>query len=241
LEQIMRSDLSVRNLVVNYGPVRALHGVSFDVPEGQIAALVGSNGAGKSTVLKSICGLLKPVEGEIRVGEEVMKPRPGDPLRHGVALSPEGRRLFGRLSVEENLMMGAYTVKDAAARDDMLDRVFGYFPRLKERRRQMAGSLSGGEQQMCAIGRALMAQPRVLLLDEPSLGIAPIIVAELAKIIEEISRDTSMTVLLVEQNAQMALSIAATGVVLETGNVVLTGTGPELLASPEVRAAYLGT
>tara|TARA_Y100000815_G_scaffold270597_1_gene295550 strand:- start:948 stop:1661 length:714 start_codon:yes stop_codon:yes gene_type:complete len=237
----MRSDLSVRNLVVNYGPVRALHGVSFDVPEGQIAALVGSNGAGKSTVLKSICGLLKPVEGEIRVGEEVMKPRPGDPLRHGVALSPEGRRLFGRLSVEENLMMGAYTVKDAAARDDMLDRVFGYFPRLKERRRQMAGSLSGGEQQMCAIGRALMAQPRVLLLDEPSLGIAPIIVAELAKIIEEISRDTSMTVLLVEQNAQMALSIAATGVVLETGNVVLTGTGPELLASPEVRAAYLGT
>ncbi|MAY86898.1 MAG: ABC transporter ATP-binding protein [Pseudooceanicola sp.] len=237
----MRSDLSVRNLVVNYGPVRALHGVSFDVPEGQIAALVGSNGAGKSTVLKSICGLLKPVEGEIRVGEEVMNPRPGDPLRHGVALSPEGRRLFGRLSVEENLMMGAYTVKDAAARDDMLDRVFGYFPRLKERRRQMAGSLSGGEQQMCAIGRALMAQPRVLLLDEPSLGIAPIIVAELAKIIEEISRDTSMTVLLVEQNAQMALSIAATGVVLETGNVVLTGTGPELLASPEVRAAYLGT
>ncbi|TMV14989.1 ABC transporter ATP-binding protein [Arenibacterium halophilum] len=237
----MRSDLSVRNLVVNYGPVRALHGVSFDVPEGQIAALVGSNGAGKSTVLKSICGLLKPVEGEIRVGEEVMKPRPGDPLRHGVALSPEGRRLFGRLSVEENLMMGAYTVKDAAARDDMLDRVYGYFPRLKERRRQMAGSLSGGEQQMCAIGRALMAQPRVLLLDEPSLGIAPIIVAELAKIIEEISRDTSMTVLLVEQNAQMALSIAATGVVLETGNVVLTGTGRELLASPEVRAAYLGT
>lgn len=237
----MRSDLSVRNLVVNYGPVRALHGVSFDVPEGHIAALVGSNGAGKSTVLKSICGLLKPVEGEIRVGEEVMKPRPGDPLRHGVALSPEGRRLFGRLSVEENLMMGAYTVKDAAARDDTLDRVYGYFPRLKERRRQMAGSLSGGEQQMCAIGRALMAQPRVLLLDEPSLGIAPIIVAELAKIIEEISRDTSMTVLLVEQNAQMALSIAATGVVLETGNVVLTGTGPELLASPEVRAAYLGT
>ena len=237
----MRSDLSVRNLVVNYGPVRALHGVSFDVPEGQVAALVGSNGAGKSTVLKSICGLLKPVEGEIRVGEEVMSPRPGDPLRHGVALSPEGRRLFSRLSVEENLKMGAYTVRDAAARSEMLDRVYAYFPRLKERRRQMAGSLSGGEQQMCAIGRALMARPRVLLLDEPSLGIAPIIVAELAGIIEEISRDMSMTVLLVEQNAQMALSIAATGVVLETGTVVLTGTGRELLESPEVRAAYLGT
>lgn len=237
----MRSDLSVRNLVVNYGPVRALHGVSFDVPEGQVAALVGSNGAGKSTVLKSICGLLKPVEGEIRVGDAVMAPRPGDPLRHGVALSPEGRRLFGRLSVEENLMMGAYTVKDASARAEMLERVYSYFPRLKERRRQMAGSLSGGEQQMCAIGRALMAWPRVLLLDEPSLGIAPIIVAELAKIIEEISRDMSMTVLLVEQNAQMALSIAATGVVLETGTVVLTGTGRELLESPEVRAAYLGT
>lgn len=237
----MRSDLSVRNLVVNYGPVRALHGVSFDVPEGQVAALVGSNGAGKSTVLKSICGLLTPVEGEIRVGDEVMAPRPGDPLRHGVALSPEGRRLFGRLSVEENLMMGAYTVRDAAARSDMLERVYTYFPRLKERRRQMAGSLSGGEQQMCAIGRALMARPRVLLLDEPSLGIAPIIVAELAKIIKEISRDMSMTVLLVEQNAQMALSIAASGVVLETGKVVLTGTGRELLESPEVRAAYLGT
>ncbi|NIZ08078.1 ABC transporter ATP-binding protein [Pseudooceanicola sp. HF7] len=237
----MRSDLSVRNLVVNYGPVRALHGVSFDVPEGQVAALVGSNGAGKSTVLKSICGLLKPVEGEIRVGEHVLQPRPGDPLRHGVALSPEGRRLFGQLSVEENLIMGAYTVSDKAARRQMLERVYGYFPRLKERRRQMAGSLSGGEQQMCAIGRALMAQPRILLLDEPSLGIAPIIVAELAVLIEEISRDMSMTVLLVEQNAQMALSIAATGVVLETGTVVLTGTGRELLESPEVRAAYLGT
>ncbi|WP_306155158.1 ABC transporter ATP-binding protein [Roseovarius sp. MMSF_3281] len=237
----MHSDLSVRNLVVNYGPVRALHGVSFDVPEGQVAALVGSNGAGKSTILKSICGLLKPIEGEIRVGDKIMSPRPGDPLRHGVALSPEGRRLFGRLSVEENLMMGAYTVRDKAARDQMLDRVFVYFPKLKERRRQMAGSLSGGEQQMCAIGRALMVQPRVLLLDEPSLGIAPIIVAELATIIQEISRDLSMTVLLVEQNAQMALSIAETGVVLETGKVVLTGTGHELLASPEVRAAYLGT
>ncbi|WP_010142008.1 ABC transporter ATP-binding protein [Oceanicola sp. S124] len=237
----MRGDLSVRNLVVNYGPVRALHGVSFDVPAGQVAALVGSNGAGKSTVLKSICGLLKPVEGEIRVGEELLQPRPGDPLRHGVALSPEGRRLFGQLSVEENLIMGSYAVRDKAARREMLERVYGYFPRLKERRRQLAGSLSGGEQQMCAIGRALMALPRVLLLDEPSLGIAPIIVAELAVIIEEISRDMSMTVLLVEQNAQMALSIAATGVVLETGSVVLTGTGRELLESPEVRAAYLGT
>lgn len=237
----MNSDVSVRDLVVNYGPVRALHGVSFDVPAGQIAALVGSNGAGKSTVLKAICGLLKPVEGEIVVGGEVMSPKPGDPLRHGVALSPEGRRLFGRLSVEENLLMGAYTVPDAASRREMMERVYGYFPRLRERRRQMAGSLSGGEQQMCAIGRALMARPKVLLLDEPSLGIAPIIVAELARIIEEISRDMSMTVLLVEQNAHMALSLAATGIVLETGKVVLTGTGSELLESPEIRAAYLGT
>ncbi|WP_274424944.1 ABC transporter ATP-binding protein [Chelativorans sp. YIM 93263] len=236
----MPSDLSIRELTVNYGPVRALHGVSFDVPEGQIAALVGSNGAGKSTVLKAICGLVEPVEGTITVGGEAVAPKPGAALRLGVALSPEGRRLFGRLTVEENLMMGAYTVSDRRARREMLERVYGYFPRLQERKRQAAGSLSGGEQQMCAIGRALMAQPRVLLLDEPSLGIAPIIVAELGRIIEQISRGLGMTVLLVEQNAQMALSLAATGIVLETGSVKLTGTGHELLASPEIRAAYLG-
>ncbi|KGF68417.1 ABC transporter ATP-binding protein [Hoeflea sp. BAL378] len=236
----MSSDLSINGLSVNYGPVEALYDVSFDVPRGQIAALVGSNGAGKSTVLKTICGLVAPSGGEIRVGGEIVTPRPGDALKLGVAMSPEGRRLFPRLSVEENLLMGAYTVSDGAASRDMLSRVFGYFPRLKERRRQMAGSLSGGEQQMAAIGRALMAQPKLLLLDEPSLGIAPIIVAELGKIITEINRDLGMTVLLVEQNANMALSLAETGIVLETGRVTMSGSGRELLASPEIRAAYLG-
>lgn len=236
----MPNDLSVRNLTVNYGPVRALHDVSFDVPEGRIAALVGSNGAGKSTVLKAICGLVEPVNGTICVGGETVPPKPGAALRLGVALSPEGRRLFGRLSVEENLLMGAYTVSDRKARSEMLERVYGYFPRLQERRKQAAGSLSGGEQQMCAIGRALMAQPGILLLDEPSLGIAPIIVAELGRIIADISKSLGMTILLVEQNAQMALSLATTGIVLETGSVKLTGSGRELLASPEVRAAYLG-
>jgi len=236
----MSSDLSISNLSVSYGPVEALYDVSLTVKSGQIAALVGSNGAGKSTVLKSICGLVVPTSGTIRVGGEVVAPRPGDALKLGVAMSPEGRRLFARLSVEENLMMGAYLVSDASARRDMLARVYGYFPKLKERRRQMAGSLSGGEQQMAAIGRALMAQPKLLLLDEPSLGIAPIIVAELGNIITEINRDLGMTVLLVEQNANMALSLSETGVVLETGRVVMTGTGRELLESPEIRAAYLG-
>lgn len=236
----MSCDLSVKGLSVRYGPVEALHDVSFDVQSGQIAALVGSNGAGKSTVLKSICGLVAPSSGEVRVCGEVVMPRPGDALKLGVAMSPEGRRLFPRLSVEENLLMGAYTVSDGGAVRDMRKRVFKYFPRLWERRRQMAGSLSGGEQQMAAIGRALMAQPKLLLLDEPSLGIAPIIVAELGKIITEINRDLGMTVLLVEQNANMALSLAERGIVLETGRVTMTGSGRELLASPEIRAAYLG-
>ena len=236
----MSSELSIRNLSVSYGPVEALHDVSFDVSGGQIAALVGSNGAGKSTVLKTICGLVVPTQGTITVGGEPVPPKPGAALKLGVAMSPEGRRLFPRLSVEENLLMGSYTVFDATVRRDMLARVFGYFPRLKERRRQMAGSLSGGEQQMAAIGRALMAQPKLLLLDEPSLGIAPIIVAELGKIITEINRDLGMTVLLVEQNANMALSLAETGIVLETGRLTMTGSGRELLASPEIHAAYLG-
>lgn len=236
----MSGELSIKGLNVSYGPVEALHDVSFDVPGGQIAALVGSNGAGKSTVLKSICGLVTPTDGTISVGGETVGPRPGDALKRGVAMSPEGRRLFARLSVEENLQMGAYTISDAKASREMLERVYGYFPRLRERHRQMAGSLSGGEQQMAAIGRALMAQPKLLLLDEPSLGIAPIIVAELGKIITEINRDLGMTVLLVEQNANMALSLAETGIVLETGQVTMTGTGRELLDSPAIRAAYLG-
>ena len=237
----MSDDLSISGLSVSYGPVEALNDVSFDIPGGQIGALVGSNGAGKSTVLKSICGLVAPSQGTICVGGRELAPRPGDALKAGVAMSPEGRRLFPRLSVEENLEMGAYTVSDRVARREMLGRVYGYFPKLKERHRQMAGSLSGGEQQMAAIGRALMAQPKLLLLDEPSLGIAPIIVAQLGRIITEINRDLGITILLVEQNATMALSLCATGIVLETGRVIMTGTGRELLESPEIRAAYLGT
>ncbi|MFX0547193.1 ABC transporter ATP-binding protein [Roseovarius sp. S1116L3] len=237
----MSSDLSISGLSVSYGPVEALNDVSFDIPSGQIGALVGSNGAGKSTVLKSICGLVAPSSGTIRVGGQEIAPRPGDALKAGVAMSPEGRRLFPRLSVADNLEMGAYTVSNAAARREMLERVYGYFPKLKERRSQMAGSLSGGEQQMAAIGRAMMAQPTLLLLDEPSLGIAPIIVAQLGQIITEINHDLGITVLLVEQNATMALSLCTTGIVLETGRVIMTGTGRDLLASPEIRAAYLGT
>jgi len=237
----MSIDLEIRDLTLSYGPVRALYGVSLKVRAGEIAALVGSNGAGKSTVLRSIANLATPDGGKILLGGEELSPRPGSALRRGVALSPEGRRLFARLTVEENLLMGAYTVRDRAATKRMLERVYTYFPRAKERRRQSAGSLSGGEQQMVAIGRALMAQPKLLLLDEPSLGIAPIIVAELGRIITEINRELAITVLLVEQNAHMALTLASAGFVMETGRVTLSGTGEELLQSDEIRMAYLGS
>ena len=236
----MSSELKVRDLAVHYGPVQALYGVSFDVAAGQIAALVGSNGAGKSTVLKAICGMVAPSGGSITIDGVEVAPHPSSALANGVALSPEGRRMFSRLSVEENLLMGAFTVGSAAQRKAGLEQVYNYFPRLCERRRQMAGLLSGGEQQMAAIGRAMMAGPKVLLLDEPSLGIAPIIVAELGRIITEINREQGITVLLVEQNAHMALALADRGVVLETGRVTLEGEGRALLESPEIRAAYLG-
>ena len=236
----MSSELKVRDLAVHYGPVQALYGVSFDVAAGQIAALVGSNGAGKSTVLKAICGMVAPTGGGITIDGTEVAPHPSSALANGVALSPEGRRMFSRLSVEENLLMGAFTVGSAAQRKAGLEQVYNYFPRLCERRRQMAGLLSGGEQQMAAIGRAMMAGPKVLLLDEPSLGIAPIIVAELGRIITEINREQGITILLVEQNAHMALALADRGVVLETGRVTLEGEGRALLESPEIRAAYLG-
>lgn len=237
----MSIDLEISDLTVSYGPVRALYGASLSVKAGEIAALVGSNGAGKSTVLRSIANLVTPDGGSIRLGGEELPFRPGAALRRGVALSPEGRRLFGRLSVEENLLMGAYTVGNRAATRQMMERVYTYFPRAKERRKQIAGSLSGGEQQMVAIGRAMMAQPKLLLLDEPSLGIAPIIVAELGRIITEINRELGITVLLVEQNANMALALSSSGFVMETGRVTLRGTGQELLNSDEIRKAYLGS
>jgi branched-chain amino acid transport system ATP-binding protein len=237
----MSIDLDIRDLTLSYGPVRALYGVSLKVSAGEIAALVGSNGAGKSSVLRSISNLVTPDGGKILLDGQEMPFRPGAALRQGVALSPEGRRLFVRLTVEENLLMGAYTARNRAATRQMLERVYDYFPRVRERRRQVAGSLSGGEQQMVAIGRALMAQPKLLLLDEPSLGIAPIIVAELGRIITEINRELGITVLLVEQNANMALALSSKGFVMETGKVMLSGTGEELLRSDEIRKAYLGS
>lgn len=236
----MSAQLEITNLIVHYGPVQAVRGINLEVGAGEIAALVGSNGAGKSTILKAIMGLCPRTEGAICVDKHPLAPKPGAALKHGAVLSPEGRRLFARLSLEENLLMGAYSVKDRRLTKKTLARVYAYFPRLLERRKQMAGSLSGGEQQMAAIGRALMAEPRILLLDEPSLGVAPIIVAEISRIVTEINREMEITVLLVEQNAQMALSISSQGFVLETGCITAHGTGQELLESPHVREAYLG-
>lgn len=236
----MSARLEVNDLVVRYGPVEALSGVSLVAEPGEIVALVGANGAGKSTTLKAIMGLCQRASGSIHVDGETIGARPGAALAHGVSLAPEGRRMFPRMSVHENFLMGAHAVRDRAAIRRMLERVYEYFPKLRERRRQLAGSLSGGEQQMAAIGRALMAQPRILMLDEPSLGVAPLIVAEIGRIIREINADLDMTVLLVEQNAQLALGLAARGFVLENGCLIVSGTGQELLDSPYVREAYLG-
>lgn len=236
----MSARLEVNDLVVRYGPVEALSGISMVAESGEIVALVGANGAGKSTTLKAIMGLCQRAAGSIRVDGEDIGTRPGAALVHGVSLAPEGRRMFPRMSVHENFLMGAHAVRDRAAIRRMLERVYEYFPKLWERRRQLAGSLSGGEQQMAAIGRALMAQPRILMLDEPSLGVAPLIVAEIGRIIREINADLDVTVLLVEQNAQLALGLAARGFVLENGHLIVSGTGQELLESPYVREAYLG-
>ncbi|WP_413205789.1 ABC transporter ATP-binding protein [Rhodospirillum sp. A1_3_36] len=236
----MTGQLEVTNLVVRYGPVEALRGVSLEVGAGEIVALVGSNGAGKSTTLKAIMGMAGRVGGSIRVDGQEVPDRPGAALAMGVSLSPEGRRMFPRMSVRENLLLGAHAARDRSRVAATLDQVFDYFPRLCERSGQMAGSLSGGEQQMAAIGRALMAQPRILMLDEPSLGIAPIIVQEIARIIRQINQQAGLTVLLVEQNAHMALALSTRGFVLESGAVIASGSGRELLDSPQVREAYLG-
>jgi branched-chain amino acid transport system ATP-binding protein len=231
--------LKVESLDVSYGEIRALKGVGLEVGQGEIVTILGNNGAGKTTTLKTISGLLHPTHGTITLeNQSLLDVPPHAIVSRGVAHVPEGRRIFNRLTVRENLMMGAYLRSDAGVAGD-LERVFGLFPRLSERITQVAGTLSGGEQQMLAIGRALMANPRLLLLDEPSMGLAPVLVEQIFDTIIDINRQ-GMTILLVEQNAAMALSIAHRGYVLETGSIALTGTATELSDNADVRRAYLG-
>jgi len=231
--------LKVESLDVAYGEIRALKGVGLAVGQGEIVTILGNNGAGKTTTLKTISGLLHPSRGSILLEEQSLVDVPPHAIvSRGVAHVPEGRRIFNRLTVRENLTMGAYLRSDSGIAGD-LDRVFGLFPRLAERLTQVAGTLSGGEQQMLAIGRALMARPRLLLLDEPSMGLAPVLVEQIFDTILDINRQ-GMTILLVEQNAAMALSIAHRGYVLETGSIALEGTAAELSENANVRRAYLG-
>ena len=232
--------LEVKDLEVYYGVIQAIKGVSFQVNQGEVIALIGANGAGKTTILHTITGLLSPKRGSVMFeGKEITKVPAHKIVSMGMAHVPEGRRVFAELSVYENLKMGAYTRKDKKEIEESLANVYKRFPRLEERKNQMAGTLSGGEQQMLAMGRALMAKPKLLLLDEPSMGLAPILVQEIFSIIQDIKAQGT-TVLLVEQNARMALSIADRGYVLETGKVVYAGTGEELAESEEIAKAYLG-
>ncbi len=232
--------LEVKELHVSYGEIRALRGISISVEAGEIVALLGNNGAGKTTTLKTISGLLAPSQGEILLeGRSLVGLPAHEIVTYGIAHVPEGRKIFNRLTVMENLEMGGYARRDGSLGED-LDRVFSLFPRLKERRTQVAGTLSGGEQQMLAIGRALMARPRLLMMDEPSMGLAPVLVEQILATIEDINARLGTTILLVEQNAAMALAIAHRGYVLETGAIVLAGSAEALQADPEVRRAYLG-
>lgn len=230
--------LSVKDLKVNYGGIEAVKGVSFDVPEGEIVTLIGANGAGKSTTLKAIAGLVKPASGSIEFnGENVVGKDASDIVAKGVILVPEGRRVFSNMTVLENIKIGAYLRKDDLSDD--IAWVYDLFPRLKERSWQLAGTLSGGEQQMLAVARALMSRPKVIMMDEPSLGLAPLVVRGIFDIIKEINKQ-GVTVLLIEQNANMALKTANDAYVLETGRITMSGTGAELLANDEVKKAYLG-
>ena len=231
--------LNVENLNVYYGAIHAIKDVSFNVEDGEIVTLIGANGAGKSTILKTISGLLRSKTGDVVFADHSIKSMaPHRIVTGGIAQVPEGRRVFSRMSVEENLEMGAFT-QPSASISDSLENVYERFPRLKERRRQVAGTLSGGEQQMLAMGRALMSRPKLMMLDEPSMGLAPILVEQIFDIIKELNA-TGTTILLVEQNALMALSIAARGYVLETGRIVLTASAAELLQNDSVQQAYLG-
>ena len=232
--------LEVSGIDVFYGRVQAVRGASLQVDAGEIVALIGSNGAGKTTTLRTISGLIHPVRGTIKfAGKDITHEEPQNIVNLGICQSPEGRRLFPRMTVLDNLRMGAYTRHNQAEIRKDMDRVFELFPRLKERLHQIAGTLSGGEQQMCAMGRALMAKPKLLMLDEPSLGLAPILVETIFDIVREINSQGT-PVLLVEQNATKALEVAHRGYVLETGVIVKSGTGRELLASEDVQKAYLG-
>ena len=232
--------LEIKDLHVSYGGIQALRGVSLTVPEGKIVTLIGANGAGKSTLMRTISGLVKAQSGSILWNGQEVLGRPIDQIvASGIAMSPEGRRVFADLTVVENLKIGAYLRRDKAETEQDLEWVYSLFPRLKERSWQSAGTLSGGEQQMLAVGRALMSRPKLMMLDEPSLGLAPLVVQDIFKIIQEINRQ-GVTVLLIEQNANMALKIADLAYVLETGNITMSGTGAELLADERVKEAYLG-
>jgi branched-chain amino acid transport system ATP-binding protein len=232
--------LSITNLHVTYGGIHALHGIHLEAPAGQIVTLIGANGAGKSSTLRAIAGLIKSKTGSIVYnGEDISSLDPAAIVRRGIALSPEGRRIFPHLTVKENLLLGAYSRSDTQGITRDMEWVFDLFPRLRERSAQKGGTLSGGEQQMLAVGRALMSRPRLVMLDEPSLGLAPLLVRDVFTIIQRINAE-GCSVLLVEQNAFAALKIAHQAYVLETGRIVLQGTGQDLLADPRVREAYLG-
>ena len=232
--------LKIENLHVSYGGIQALRGISLEVPDGKIVTLIGANGAGKSTTLRTITGLVKASSGSIQWnGEELLGRSIDKIVGSGIAMSPEGRRVFADMSVVENLRIGAYLRTDKAEIEKDVQWVYSLFPRLEERSWQLAGTLSGGEQQMLAVGRALMSRPKLMMLDEPSLGLAPLVVQDIFSIISEINKQ-GVTVLLIEQNANMALKIADLAYVLETGNITMSGTGAELLADEKVREAYLG-
>ena len=236
----MSALLAAENLDAWYGATQVLHEVSFSMQPGSIATLLGANGAGKTTTLRALCAMVKP-QGEVRfAGERIDAKATEDIVRLGIAHVPEGRGTFVHLSTEENLLLGAYVRKDRAAVEQDFERIYGYFPRLKERRRQQAGTLSGGEQQMLAVSRALMLRPRLLLLDEPSFGLAPLIVRELFEILRTINTRERVSILLVEQNAAMALDLADHAYLLETGRMVLSGSAEEVKRNDAVRASYLG-
>jgi branched-chain amino acid transport system ATP-binding protein len=236
----MKKMLNIDNLTVCYGGIEALRGTSLQVEEGKIVTLVGANGAGKSTMLRSIIGLVKPKSGSISyMNKNILNQKTKDMVKDGIVLVPEGRRVFSNLTVIENLKIGAFIRKDEKNIKDDIEWVYSLFPRLKERSWQLAGTLSGGEQQMLAVGRALMSRPKLLMMDEPSLGLAPLVVKDIFNIIKEIHKQ-GVTILLIEQNANAALHIADVGYVIETGRITLMGTGKELLSNEDVKKAYLG-